>query len=439
MKKFGIKRPARNPYLTIVIGFLVLILLGCLLLLLPISTKEGISFVDALFMSASAVCITGLSTVSVFSTFTVFGKVVLCLLMQVGGLGIITVAMAVFAMLGAKLGLSEKFLVSETLGSTPQLDFRKFLFRAILISAVAELIGFLINLIALCGDYSGGELVGVSIFHAVSSFNNAGLDIFGENSLIPFRDNVLLLLNTSALTIFGGLGFLVINEILGYRPRKNRRLSVHTKLVLVVTAGLLLLGTLAIFFTEWGKIDFLNAFFMSSMTRTCGFSSSDLGSWSEASLLLADVLMFIGAAPASTGGGIKLTTFFIVLAAGVSFVRGKPVVVFGRRIDKDSVSRALIVSSFALALVLGFSFVLAAIESDLTLSEVVTETVSAFANVGLSTGVTSSLHTASKILLIIAMFMGRIGFVTVLMVMKKRWNVGEDESIRYVKADILIG
>ena len=433
-----LKRKLSNPHFNIVFGFLGLIAVGCVLLLLPFSTKDGISFVDALFVSASSVCITGLTPVVVASTFTAFGKTVIVCLIQIGGLGFTTVAMAMFAMLGLRLGISEKYLVQETLGNTPQLDYKKFLLRAVIITATAEIVGFFLNLIALRNDFSGWKLVAVSLFHAVSAFNNAGIDVFGDASMTAFSGNVLLLLTTALLTIVGGLGFLVINDLCGIR-RRPRRISVHTKLVLIVTAVLLTVGTLGIFFSEWGKVDFLNAFFMSAMTRTCGFTSQNLGEWNSATISLTNLLMWIGAAPASTGGGIKCTTFFVICAACVAFVRGKPVVVFGRRVEKETVLRAMIASFFSLACIFCCSTVICAIEPELTGEAILTETVSAFSNVGLSTGITGSLCAGSKILLTVAMFTGRIGFLTVLATMRRRWNRGEDESIRYVKAEIMIG
>ena len=427
----------RSPYLYIVIGFAAVILLGSGILMLPISLQQPIAYIDALFVSTSAVCITGLSSVTLQTVFTPFGKIVIALLIQIGGLGFTTVAMAVFALLGVKLGISEKFLVQETLGSAQHIDFRKFLFRAIAISFIAEGIGFCINLIALCGDYSGIQLVGYSAFQSISAFNNAGFDLFGATSLIAFDDNALLLLNTAFLTIVGGLGFLVINDI--FTIRRRRRLAEHTKLMLCITAGLLTLGTVGFLLSELGKIDFLNAFFMSAMTRTCGFTSVDLSQWSNASILLADFLMFIGAGPASTGGGIKCTTFFIVCAAAIAFVRGKPVVIFHRSIGKDLVARCMLITLFAAACVFVAGTSICALDPEYSTAHVFFETISAFANVGLSAGITADLSVGSKVILCLSMYIGRIGFITALMVLRKRWNRGDDETIRCAPAEILVG
>ncbi len=429
----------RSPYLYIVIGYLIVILVGSLLLMLPFCVQNGIAFIDALFVSTSAVCITGLSSVELAVTFTPFGKVVIALLVQTGGLGFTTVILGVLSFMKGKIGISEKFLVRETLGNSPHVNIKQILYRALLITFVFEFLGFLINLIALRNDFDGWSLVGYSAFHAISAFNNAGFDIFGSNSLIGFADNALLLLNLSFLTIAGGLGFIVINDLFTAGRSKTRRLSVHTKIVLIMTAILLVLGTFAYFFLEWGKIDFLNAFFMSAMTRTCGFASQDLNTWSNASILLTDFLMFIGAAPASTGGGVKVTTFFVVCASAFSFMRGKPTVVFHRRIGTELIVRSMRVFIFALCLVFLSGVIICIAEPQISTDAVFLEVISAYANVGLSMGITPELSVGCKALLCFAMYIGRLNFITVLMVFRRRWNRGDDESIHYVDADIIIG
>ncbi len=435
MKKF--KLINHSPYLYIVIGYLVVILVGSLLLLLPISTHHGIAYIDSLFVATSAVCITGLSSVELACTFTPFGKVVIALLVQVGGLGFTTVMLFVLSMLKVKIGISEQFIVQETLGSSSRVDYRQLLVRAILITFTVEILGFLVNLIALCGSFTGIELVAYSAFHAISAFNNAGFDIFGSNSLIDFSNNPLFLCNLAFLTIVGGLGFLVINDVI--TARRARKLTVHTKVVLIMTALLLVLGTLGYLFSEWGKIDLVNAFFMSAMTRTCGFTSQKLTEWNNASILLTDFLMFIGAGPASTGGGIKVTTFYILLASTVAFFKGKPAVVFHRQIGKDLIARTMRMTLLMLFSVFCVGTIVCAIEPQVSTDAVFLEVISAFANVGLSMGITPELTVASKLLLCLSMYMGRLNFITILMVFRRRWNRGDDESIRYVDAEILIG
>lgn len=425
-----------SPYFVILTGFLALILAGSFLLVLPISTRGGISYVDALFLSASSVCITGLSTVNVASTFTGFGQAVICLLVQVGGLGFVTIGMTILSMLGMRTGLSGRRLVEETLGSSARLDYRRFLRCAVLITLVLEGFGFAVDLIALRNIYSGGKLVWISLFHAVSAFNNAGLDLFG-NGMIPFSGNVLLILNTSFLTIVGGLGFVVLIDLLFCL--RGKKTGVHTRIVLIVTAVLLSAGTLLLWWSEHGKMDLLNAFFMSAMARTCGFATQDIGQWNNASLCVLNLLMFIGAGPVSTGGGIKCTTFFVFFAGILGLLKGKPTIVFHRKISRETLIYAMFVTVVGVIYAFVTGTLLCAFEPEIPLSSILTETVSALANVGLSTGITPILCTGSKIILSIAMFLGRIGFMTALLVFKRRWNRAEDDSIRYVYAEIIIG
>ncbi len=423
-----------SPYFVILIGFFALILVGFCLLLLPISTTDGIKPEDALFVSASAVCITGLSPVTLSETFTGFGQAVIALLVQVGGLGFVTIAMTAIAILGMKLGISNKLLLDETLGTGGRLDYRRFLFRAVLITFISETIGFILNLIALRNDFSGGELVWVSLFHSISAFNNAGLDIFGGSGMTLYSSNVLLLINTSLLTIVGGLGFIVFNDV--FCARRWKRFSVHTKIVLVMTPILLLAGTLVFYFSEWGKIDFLNAFFMSAMSRTCGFSTQDLSGWNNASLCFLNLLMFIGAGPVSTGGGIKCTTCFVIFAALFAMLRGRHTIAFHRHVPHRAVIYAMFVTIVALIYAFVTGTILCAAEPEISMAFLFTETVSALANVGFSAGVTPLLGVAGKLVLTVAMFMGRVGFMTVLLVFgKKRKETG----VRYIDADIITG
>ena len=427
------------PYLFILLGFLAIILAGALLLMLPISTHNGVAFIDALFVSTSAVCITGLSSVVLIDTFTGFGQTVIMLLIQIGGLGFVTVMTAVLTLFGVKLGLQEKFLMGETLGES-RLNVRTFLLRALLITFTIEAFGVILNIIALRNDYSGGRLVFVSLFQAVSAFNNAGFDLFGSTSMVKYAGdaNPLLLTSTALLTVLGGLGYIVINEVVTLR-KSPRNLSTHCKIVLAVTPILLLGGGLGIYLSEWGNVSFGDAMFMSAMARTCGFSVCDLSTWKNSSLMLYDFLMFVGAGPASTGGGIKCTTLVVIVVAIVSFMRGKQPVVFQRKIPKATVSRAMLITVMTLICVYAVSTGVAAIEPQMPTSHIVLETVSAFANVGSSAGITTSLQTGSKALLILAMFFGRLGCMTVLMVLRRNWNRGEDEAIRYVDAEIIVG
>ena len=424
-----------SPYVVILLGFAALILLGGLLLMLPISTKEHISVVDAFFLSASSVCITGLSSVNLATTFTRFGQTVIALLVQLGGLGFVTVGMTLISMFRIRLGLASARLVDETLGSDGRLNYRKFLIRAVLITLVMEVFGFILNLIALKNVYTGGDLVFISLFHSISSFNNAGLDLFG-NGMLSFQSNYLLLFSTAVLTVIGGLGFIVINDIICVRRWK--KFSVHTKIVLTITPILLLTGALLLFATE-RDLNFVNAFFMSVMARTCGFSTQDLSTWNNASLCILNLFMFIGAGPVSTGGGIKCTTAFILFYALVAFVRGKPTVVFHRRISRESVIHAMSVTVMAMIYAFLSVTALCMLESEASAIHLLTEVVSALANVGFSAGITAQLCSASKVILLVAMFLGRVGFLTAFFIFRKRFGSSDKDDVRYVQASVIIG
>ncbi len=433
-------RKKLSPYLIILLGFLGVVAIGTGLLLLPVSTYNGISFVDALFLSTSSVCITGLATVNLSETFTGFGQAVICILIQVGGLGFVTIGMTVISLLGGKVGLSGKRLISETLGSSGKLNYKRFLLRAVLITVIMEALGFNINLIALRSSYSGGKLIWISLFHSVSAFNNAGLDLFG-NGMLSYENNVLLILNTSVLTIVGGLGFIVIIDMLS--AKRWKRFSVHSKVVLVITPILLLTGTLCLWLSEldnpFSDMDLLNAFFMSTMARTCGFATQDISQWKGASLCVLNMLMFIGAGPVSTGGGIKCTTFFVFFAGLLGMLRGKPTIVFHREISRETLIYAMFVTFVGFLYAFFTATLISVFDPTLSLTFIFTETISALANVGLSAGITPLLSVGGKLLLCLAMYLGRIGFMTALLVFKRRWNRGQDESVHYVQADIVIG
>lgn len=424
------------PYLYMLLGYLAIILIGCLVLMLPISTTNGIAFVDSLFVTTSAVCITGLSSVVLIDTFTRFGQFVIMLLVQIGGLGFVTVMTSAFTLFGIKLGLSDKFLIEENMGSQ-RLKLRSFLGRVLLITAIIECIGFILNMIALRNDYSGADLVFFSLFQSVSAFNNAGFDLFGANSLIDYSENWLLLLSTATMTVLGGLGTIVINEVI--TVRRLRRLTAHSKIVLTITPILLFGGGLGFFFSEWGNITFGEAMFMSAMARTCGFSVADFTTWKSSSMMLCDLLMFIGGAPASTAGGIKCTTFFVVVVALFSFMRGKPTTAFKRSISPRIVSRSMLITVTTLICVFLTVFIICYFEPGVCTDYIVLETVSAFANVGFSANLTTTLTVGSKLMLCLAMFYGRIGCMTVLMLLRRNWNHKEEDVIRYAEADVLVG
>ncbi len=302
-----------TPARIIALGFAALILIGSLLLMMPFSIKEGVhlDYIDALYTSTSAVCVTGLIAVDVGDTFTRVGQVVVMLLIQLGGLGVTAVGTGIILAVGKKITFRGLTVVKEGMNLDSAKDMVRFIRSVFLTTLAFELTGAALSFIVFVRDYSVGEAMFISLFHSVAAFNNSGFDILGNyQNLIPYQNDILLNLVTCALIIFGGIGFLVIREMFSTRFRW-KKFSMHTKVVLLTTAALLLSGTLLIKATE--DITWLGAFFFSVSARTAGFSTFPLGQFTNAGLFTITILMFIGASPGSTGGGIKTTTFFTLL------------------------------------------------------------------------------------------------------------------------------
>ncbi|MGL4374109.1 MAG: TrkH family potassium uptake protein, partial [Turicibacter sp.] len=296
-----------SPTQIVVLGFFIVILTGSVLLWLPISQLDGaiVSYVDALFTSTSAVCVTGLIAIDTADHFNVFGRTVVALLIQIGGLGVTSVGAAFILLAQKKLGLHQRLLIKEGLNLNTVNGVVKLVKSVLLLTLVFEGIGMVLSFIVFSQYYPFFSAIGVSAFHSIAAFNNAGFDIFGGlQNMIPFRDDILLNLTTCGLIIFGGLGFVVIKEML--HKRRFKKFSMNTKIVLVMTGFLLLSGTLLLKLSE--DISWMGAFFHSVSARTAGFSTYPIGDFTSAGLFVLIILMFIGASPGSTGGGIKTTT-----------------------------------------------------------------------------------------------------------------------------------
>ena len=410
-----------TPSQVLVLGFATLILLGALVLTLPVSSASGqwTNFIDALFTATSAVCVTGLVVVDTGSFWSPFGQVVVLLLIQIGGLGIMTVSTLFFFLIGKRITLRERLVMQESLGGGTLAGLVRLTHEVLLVTLVVETLGTALLTARWAFDYPLGQALYLGVFHAVSAFNNAGFDLFGS-SLVGYVDDVVTILTVGGLIIVGGLGFTVILEL--WHHRQGHRLSLHAKLVLVVTAGLILAGALLIFLFEasnpqtMGPLSLrgrlLAAFFHSVTPRTAGFNSLVTGNLREATLLLTIILMFIGASPASTGGGIKTSTFGTLLLAIRATVQGESEPqVFGRRIPRGTVQRALAITLMAGALVLGITTILLLTEGS-HLLETLFEVTSAFGTVGLSTGLTPRLSPEGRLLISLTMFIGRVGPLT---------------------------
>ncbi len=426
------------PGRKLIIGFALIILTGAILLYLPISHKNGkiISLIDSFFISCSAVCVTGLSPIDIGGTLSPFGIAVLTVLIQLGGIGFASFALFFLMLIRTNLSFSNTQLAREALNSLPGFNILSLVKAVIITSLACEIIGSGLSFLVFSKSYPTNQAIVISIFHAISSFNNAGFDLLGNfQSLSLYNDNILLNLTTCILIIIGGLGFFVIHDFATSRFKKNKKLKFHTKVVLTITIILLAIGTVGFYLTEKGNITILEAFFQAVTARTAGFNTIDMSSMKNASVILMLSLMFIGASPGSTGGGIKTTTVFTLFLSIFRIPTHRPVQAFYRRISDDSILKAFIVATFAfLAVLIGTGIIFSLEGTKFSFEQVLFECVSAFATVGLSMGVTTELFTSSKIIIMILMFIGRLGPLTIAFSWKRNIT-----NIHYVEENILIG
>ncbi len=432
MLRFLAKQP---PGRIIALGFAAVILLGSVLLILPCSVQEGVTvrYIDALYTSTSAVCVTGLIAIDAGDTFTPLGQFILAALIQIGGLGVTSVGAGVMLAMGRRINLKGRNLIREASNLDSGKGVVKFLKNVLLTTLTIELIGAVLSFLVFVQDYPPLKALGISLFHSVAAFNNSGFDILGNyQNLIPYQSNVLLNLTTCGLIIFGGIGFLVIRELIDKRLRW-KKLSMHAKVVLSVTGVLLAVGTVLIKLTE--DISWLGAFFFSVSTRTAGFSTYPLGEFTNAGLLVMVVLMFIGASPGSTGGGVKTTTFFILGKGIHSAATNKSEKAFRYAIPADAFRKAAVITILALCIVLTGTYLLIVMEPDLDFMDALFEMTSAFGTVGLSTGITTSLGVPAKLLSILIMYIGRLGPLTVASL----WYFTKGERVSYPEGNIAIG
>lgn len=423
------------PARIIAAGFALVILLGAVLLMLPVSVRPTaqLSAIDALFTSTSAVCVTGLIAVDSAETFTPFGQLVLAALIQVGGLGVTSIGIGLALSFGRRIGIKGRSLVREALNVDSFAGMVRLVRAVLLMTLVFELCGVALSFPVFIRDFPLPHALWISVFHSVAAFNNSGFDILGGlRNLIPYQDSVLLNLVTSGLIIFGGIGFLVVLDVLRCRFR-FRRLTLHSKVVLTTSAVLLAAGTVLLRLTE--DISWLGAFFQSVSARTAGFSTYPIGYFSNAGLFVLMVLMFIGASPGSTGGGIKTTTFFVLVQEVCSIFSKRRPGAFHRRLPDNALAKAATVALLGMLVVCTGTFALCVLEPQTDFIRLAFEQVSAFGTVGLSTGITPGLRPASKAVLILTMYTGRIGAFTLLSI----WVERPAPSARYTEEAITIG
>ena len=423
-----------NPGRIIALGFAAVILLGTLILCLPISQKEGVdlSFMDALFTSTSAVCVTGLIAVDTYDTYSVFGQIVVALLIQVGGLGVTSVGVGFMLLARRKVDFKDRILVKEALNLDSMKGIVKLVKSILLMTLCFEAVGAILSFIVFAQDYPLPRAIGISLFHSVASFNNAGFDnLGGLKNLLDYQSNVLLNLTTCGLIIFGGLGFVVIKEIL-YK-RSFKKFSLQTKVVITMTIFLLVVGTVLLKLTE--DISWLGAFFFSTSARTAGFSTYPVGNFTSAGLFIIIILMFIGASPGSTGGGIKTTTAFTLFKTAYSASRNTHCGGFKRKLPSDIIMKAFLLTFYAVVLICFSTFLLCVLEPGYTFEQLLFEVVSSFGTVGLSTGITPDLNPFSEFIVIVTMYIGRVGPLTIASL----WSVKLKSSVSYSEEAITIG
>lgn len=437
-----------NPPKALVLGFAIIILIGTFFLTLPIATVDakGLPFLDALFTATSATCVTGLVVVDTGDTFSIFGELVILFLIQIGGLGFMTFATLLFLLLGKKISLKERLLLKEAFNNVTIAGLVKLVKRILLFTALIELIGGFILSIRFSFDMPVGKAFYFGFFHAISNFNNAGFDIMGDfKSLTEYADDPFVVFTICALITIGGLGFIVINELYEYRGTK--RLSVHTKIVLTTTFILTIGSTLLIFLfeynnsktigplSEWGKI--LGSLYQAVTPRTAGSNTLPIGDLTHSTLFLIIWLMFIGGGSGSTAGGIKITTFAVLVATMWCQMKGKEdVVLFRRRIVNETILKALTVTMCGMMIVVIVTIVLSLIEQRHSFMMYLFEATSAFGTAGLTMGLTPELSTGGRLLIILTMFVGRLGPLTIAFAITNRRKT---EAFRHPKGKIMIG
>ena len=423
------------PGRLITLGFFLVIMTGAFLLLTPMARRPGVdvSFVDALFTSTSAVCVTGLIAIDTYDTFSVFGRAVVALLIQVGGLGVTSVGAGLILAAGKKFSFKGRLLIKEGLNVDSFKGVVSLVKSVLLMTFCFELVGVILSFIVFVQDYPPLHALGNSIFHSIAACNNSGFDVLGGlQNLIPYRDDVLLNLTTCGLIIFGGIGFLVILDVLRNRFR-FRKLALHSKVVISTSIFLIIAGTLILKCTD--DVTWLGAFFHSVSARTAGFSTYPLGTFSNAGLFALTILMFIGASPGSTGGGIKTSTFFTLVQSMRSALNKKHFGAFRRSLSKETLSKAYLITLLSLCVVCTGTFVLCILEPHLSLMQLLFEVTSAFGTVGLSTGITPNLCDASKLVVTLIMFIGRLGALTMITI----WINRPEQQARYTEESITIG
>jgi trk system potassium uptake protein TrkH len=442
-----------SPARIFVLSFAAVIITGGILLWFPFSATQGnLRFVDALFSSTSAVCVTGLVVIDIGQDLTTLGQVITIFLFQIGGLGIITFSTVFFVLMGRGLSFKGREIVQSTFLHTPTSDFFTILKSVLWFTFFFEFLGTLLLFIRFSKDFSLGRALYQALYHAISAFNNCGYSLFSD-SLIRYQGDWIVNLTIMGLLVMGGIGFIVQYEVVSKLRGVQKKLSIHTKIVILTTAFLILSGAILFYIIERNHIikevplqtKILTSFFQSITPRTCGFNTVDIGLLANETILILIILMFIGASPGSTGGGIKTTSAALLFLMIWNRLKGnEDVNVFNRTIPREIVSRTISIifaSAFSVSIITSVLLLtgggnLPAIETRRFFVEYLFETVSAFGTVGLSMGVTPKLNDLQKYALILMMFAGRVGPLTLAFSLSRG---GGKRGITYAEEGVMVG
>ncbi|CAH1209142.1 Ktr system potassium uptake protein B [Paenibacillus plantiphilus] len=440
-----------SPPQTLALGFVLIILIGTILLMLPISTISGVStpFIDAFFTATSATCVTGLVIMDTGTHFSMFGQMVMITLVQIGGLGFMTMATMIALVMRKRISLRERLILQESMKQNSMDGIVRLIRKVLFYALFIELTGAILLTIRWSFDMPFAKAIYFGFFHSISMFNNAGFDLFGSihapfNSLAGYAHDPAVNLIVMLLIVLGGIGFIVIADLLEFP--KNKKFTLHTKVVLSASGALIAISTITIFIFEYSNpltfepLTFaqksLGSLFQAISPRSGGVSTMDVADMRQATQFFIVILMFIGASPGSAGGGIKITTFVILLGAVIAMIRGKETIVFFRRsLSKDRVNKAITMTLLALMLIIFVSMVLSTTE-DHQFLEILFEVTSAFGTTGMSMGLTQDLTTFGKIMISIMMFLGRLGPLTLAYALTSK---PEKELIKYPEDKIIIG
>ncbi len=431
----------------IMLSFLTAILAGSALLSLPVSSADGksVPYLDALFTATTSICVTGLVTLPVYSTWSIFGQIIILIMIQVGGLGIVTILSGILISFNRRLGLKDRILVQDAFNLNSLSGIVKFLKRVLAGTFIVEGFGALLYMTVFIPEY-GWKGIWISIFNSISAFCNAGIDIMSDNSLCSYACSPMVNLATSLMVIAGGIGYVVWWDVIRISklfPKKKLRsfssLSLHSKLALTSTAVLLAAGTVGYFIFEYNNpqtikdMSFFDklqvSFFQSMTTRTAGFASVPQQDLTNASSILSLFLMFIGGSPVGTAGGVKTVTMAVLLSSAMAAIKNKDEVsLFRRRISRQAISKAVAVVTVSFMIMFISTILLSAVTDAKTI-DVAYETVSATATVGLTRNLTPALNRWGKIIIIVTMYLGRVGPISLLIafnVKKKKNNIIKD-------------